>query len=107
MSLNNNGETKEISSKELSAALEAGKPFFIIDVRQPEQYLAGHLPGAVNIPLVDLWDRQSEIDPAADIVTYCNSGNSGDTARKFLLSQGFRSVRGLTGGYNGWKDFHK
>ncbi|NPV90318.1 MAG: rhodanese-like domain-containing protein [Firmicutes bacterium] len=96
-------ETGSISSEDLAAALEAGKPLVIVDVRQPEQYQAGHLPGAVNIPLVDLWDRRMELDPTKDIITYCNSGNSGGTAKNVLLSLGFRSVCNLEGGYNGWK----
>ena len=43
----------------------------VLDVRPPEEYAAGHLPGAVNIPLVELEKRLKEIDPAREVVAYC------------------------------------
>lgn len=43
----------------------------VLDVRPPEEYAAGHLPGAINIPLADLEHRLGELDPAQDVVAYC------------------------------------
>lgn len=43
----------------------------ILDVRPPDEYWAGHLPGALNIPLDQLVDRLSELDPAQEVVAYC------------------------------------
>ncbi|NPV89495.1 MAG: rhodanese-like domain-containing protein [Firmicutes bacterium] len=103
MTLNKIESTEVITPEELKEAIKEGESLVIIDVRQPEQYQVGHLPGAVNIPLINLVDRLSEFDPEKDfIITYCNGGNSGDLARKFLLSEGFNSVRNLSGGYKNW-----
>lgn len=43
----------------------------IIDVRPPEEYTAGHLPGAINVPLTDLENNLSELPPEREIVAYC------------------------------------
>ncbi len=43
----------------------------IIDVRPPEEYTAGHLPGAINVPLTDLENHLSELPPEREIVAYC------------------------------------
>jgi rhodanese-related sulfurtransferase len=43
----------------------------IIDVRPPEEYTAGHLPGAINVPLTDLDNHLSELPPEREIVAYC------------------------------------
>lgn len=43
----------------------------VLDVRPPEEYAAGHLPGAINIPLMDLQKHLHELDPSREIVAYC------------------------------------
>jgi len=47
-----------------------GGSFTLLDVRQPEEYASGHIPGAKLIPLPDLNERLSEIDPAKPTVVY-------------------------------------
>lgn len=74
----------------------------LLDVRQPEEYRSGHLPGAVFIPLPDLIDRVGELDPAKAVLAYCRSGNRSRAAAAFLLSEGFSNVYSLDGGITAW-----
>ncbi len=74
----------------------------IIDVREPDEFAAGHLPGARLIPLGQLPARTGELDPSQPIVVVCRSGNRSATATEFLLKCGFQNVRNLAGGMIAW-----
>lgn len=76
--------------------------FILLDVRQPEEYRSGHLPGAVFMPLPELIDKVGELDPAKSVVAYCRSGNRSRAAAAFLLSEGFSTVYSLDGGITAW-----
>lgn len=78
-------------------------PRVIVDVREPELFAAGHIPGAINIPWPEAKQRvPSELDPAHDIVLVCHSGPMGDELAEILDERGFTQVRNLTGGMNRW-----
>ena len=78
------------------------KEYVLLDVRQPEEYRSGHLPGAVFLPLPDLIDRVGELDPQKSVVVYCRSGNRSRAAAAFLLSEGFSDVYSMDGGLTVW-----
>ena len=59
-----------IPARELLARARDGL-VTVLDVRPREEYAAGHLPGAVNIPLAELEQRLKDLDPAQDVVAYC------------------------------------
>ncbi|RMG23466.1 MAG: MBL fold metallo-hydrolase [Armatimonadetes bacterium] len=84
-----------------SAKLACDNAEVILDVRTPLEYEAGHLPGAVNIPLGRLPDRIGELDPSKRTLVYCQSGGRSAIATSLLLQHGFRSVINLDGGYGG------
>jgi phage shock protein E len=63
-------ETMLKKPAELAAEMAAGAAPVIVDVRGPEEFRAGHLPGAVNIPLAELERRKNELDPAEPTVFY-------------------------------------
>ena len=76
----------------------------VIDVRPPEEYAAGHLPGAVNIPLAELEQRLHELDPGQEIVAYCRGPHcvlAFDAVAR-LRERGLRARR-LENGYPEWK----
>jgi rhodanese-related sulfurtransferase len=79
-----------------------GSEFIILDVRQPEEYRSGHLPGAVFIPLPDLINKVGELDHAKPIIAYCRSGNRSRAAAAFLLIYGFSKVYSMDGGITAW-----
>jgi phage shock protein E len=68
----------------------------LVDVRTPEEYQAGHLPGAVNIPVDEISARASEIGSVTrPVVTYCHSGARSARAAATLRQLGFNDVVNL------------
>jgi phage shock protein E len=78
----------------------------VLDVRTPDEFAAGHIPGAVNIPHDQLPNRLAEIAGAKnkDVVVYCRSGRRSAIAQETLSSQGFKSVKHLEGDMLKWQE---
>ena len=76
----------------------------ILDVRTPEQFAAGHLRDAKNIPLSDLGSRIGELDKQKTkaIVVVCQQGSRAEKAVKMLQKAGFDDVVSLDGGLTAW-----
>ena len=74
----------------------------IIDVRTPAEYMHGHVPGAVNIPVDLLRERLSEVPRTKDIIVYCLVGIRAYASYRILWGHGFTRVRNLSGG---WKTY--
>lgn len=97
----------EMSPYGLKALLdEKASGYQIIDVRSSEAFDAGHLPTALNIPLVDLPGMLSEIPKNKTIITYCGSITCqlAPKAALELAEKGFK-VMELHGGIKEWTDF--
>jgi rhodanese-related sulfurtransferase len=92
----------EIDVATLAGDRAAGKDVQIVDVREPNEWAAGHLPGAVLIPLAQLAQRARELDPERPVVVVCRSGNRSATATSLLIRSGFRDVKNLAGGTIAW-----
>ena len=75
----------------------------LLDVRQPNEYEAGHLPGAKLIPLPDILSRIGEIDARKATVVYCAVGGRSRIAAQMIAAQGFSDVYNLSGGFKAWK----
>ncbi len=77
----------------------------ILDVREPDEFKAGHLLNAKSIPLGKLRDRVGELERYRDkpIVVVCRSGQRSSTACALLGKQGFAQVYNLTGGVTAWQ----
>ena len=78
----------------------------LLDVRTPDEYAGGHLPGAINIPNAELADRIGELADARerDIVVYCRTGNRTEQALKVLEKAGFKRLFHLKGDYTRWSE---
>jgi len=74
----------------------------IIDVRSPEEWRRGHLPGAIHIPLALLPDRIGKLDASSPIVMQCQGGGRSAIATSLLQSRGLPDVSNLAGGYDAW-----
>lgn len=70
----------------------------LIDVREPAEYAAGSVTGAVNIPLNELPRRLGELDRQRPVVLLCRSGNRSRQAATYLAAAGFTDVINLAGG---------
>jgi len=71
---------------------------FLLDVREPNEFAAGHMPGAVNLPLSQLRDRYRELPKDRDIWISCGVGQRAYYAVRFLAQQGYRALN-LSGGF--------
>jgi rhodanese-related sulfurtransferase len=77
----------------------------ILDVRTPEEFAAGHVPGAINIPYTHLPSRISEVADAADkdIVLYCTVGVRAEQGAERLRENGFQKLLHLDGDMSAWQ----
>ena len=101
-----NEEYQEISVDQARAYMTRGreKEYLLVDVRQPDEYAQGHIPGAVLIPLGEIPQRLHELPADRDLLFYCRSGMRSRGAAIFAGSQPRFSgtVYNLTGGMLAW-----
>ena len=95
---------KSIDTEQAKAYLAAKKvdEVTILDVRQPIEYEAGHIPGAALAPLPELTDRLHRIDRTKPVMVYCASGSRSRMAAQLLSGQGFSEIFNVSGGFNAW-----
>ncbi|HXU01899.1 MAG TPA: rhodanese-like domain-containing protein [Polyangia bacterium] len=88
------GRGREIQGADARKLVAAGA--HLVDVRSPEEYARGHLPGAVNIPVQELDRRLGEVGPAdRELIVYCRSGHRSTRAAQVLREHGFTKVHNL------------
>ncbi|WP_207390487.1 FAD-dependent oxidoreductase [Rhodococcus sp. ABRD24] len=92
------GSTRTVQWHELDGLLAGGAS--LVDVRTADEFAAGAIPGAVNVPLDELRERVGEL-PAGDLIVHCQVGQRGHTAVR-LLGQLGRPAANLDGGYITW-----
>lgn len=92
--------TKLITPSQLKEELQTA---YVLDVRSPAEFVAGQIPGAVNIALEELRERIGELPKDKMIVTHCAVGYRGYLAECILRQSGFSDVRNLTGGFRAWQ----
>jgi rhodanese-related sulfurtransferase len=92
----------EITIDELAAA-RAGGLVPLVDVRQPEEYEAGHVPGAKLIPMGDVVARAGEIPTEGLVYVICQSGGRSQRAADYYRSLGIEAVS-VGGGTKAWMD---
>lgn len=74
----------------------------LIDVREPNEYEAGHILGARNIPLSQLKARLQELRPDKPVYLYCQSGIRSGRAAQLLYRKGYKDLYHLKGGFKQW-----
>jgi rhodanese-related sulfurtransferase len=75
---------------------------FVLDVRTPQEYAEGHVPGAVNVPHDQVASRLAEVPKDKDVVIYCRSGRRAALAAEVLEAQGYSRLSHLEGDMNAW-----
>jgi rhodanese-related sulfurtransferase len=91
-----------VNATELNEKLKAGKRSMVVDVRQPEEYMAGHIAGSKLIPLGDLRKRFAELPKDREIICVCASGSRSRSATKFLVDAGYNAFD-MQGGMFMWQ----
>jgi len=74
----------------------------LLDVRRKDEYDAGKISGAINIPVDEIRNRLNEIPKEKNIYIYCEAGLRGYLAQRILVQNGFNNVSNLSGGYHLW-----
>jgi rhodanese-related sulfurtransferase len=77
---------------------------FLLDVRSPEEFAQGHVPGAVNIPHDQVASRIAEVPKDKDVVLYCRSGRRTALAADVLSANGYTRLSHLEGDMNAWME---
>src|SRR5262249_36734804 len=91
---------REVGVEELEARPpEAG----LLDVREPEEYAHGHVPGTVNLPQADLATRLTEVPRDRPVYLICQGGFRSLRAAQFLRQRGFEDVVSVKGGTEAWR----
>jgi adenylyltransferase/sulfurtransferase len=103
VSTSTNNET-ETDVKELKRKIDAREDFFLLDVREPNEFQIGRIPGSTLIPLGEVPQRVSEIPRDKEIVVHCKMGGRSARAATFLRQQGYKNVKNLKGGILDWSD---
>ncbi|MBI1724082.1 MAG: molybdopterin-synthase adenylyltransferase MoeB [Candidatus Tectomicrobia bacterium] len=96
----------EITADEVKALKDKGQPIRLIDVREPDEFRAGYIPGAAHVSrgFLELKIEQVVPDRGAPIVAYCAGGVRSLFAGQVLKQMGYTDVRSMAGGYGKWKD---
>lgn len=95
---------KEISAASLNGMLEDGKNFHLIDVREDDEWLSGHISTAIHISkgLIERDIEKSIPNQNDEIVVYCSGGFRSALVAWNLQNMGYKNVASLSGGLCGW-----
>ncbi|EAH3040498.1 rhodanese-like domain-containing protein [Listeria monocytogenes] len=74
----------------------------LIDVREPNEFDAGHILGARNIPVTQMKNRTTEIRQDLPVYLYCQTAQRSNRAAIMLYKRGYKQVYQLKGGYRKW-----
>jgi rhodanese-related sulfurtransferase len=75
---------------------------YLLDVRESDEWSAGHPPGAHHVPMREIPVRLPEVPQDRDVVVVCRVGARSGQVVAFLAANGWRNVRNLTGGLEAW-----
>ncbi|MBE1485996.1 rhodanese-like domain-containing protein [Plantactinospora soyae] len=75
---------------------------YLLDVREADEWAAGHAPDAHHLPMMEVPARLAEIPADADVVVVCRSGGRSGQVVGYLMNNGWDNVRNLDGGMRQW-----
>jgi adenylyltransferase/sulfurtransferase len=94
----------ETTVVDLKKKIDARDTFFLLDVREPNEYQIGRIPGSTLIPLGEVPRRLDEIPRDKEIIVHCKMGARSARAAQFLRQHGYQRVKNLKGGILDWSD---
>jgi rhodanese-related sulfurtransferase len=97
--------TPEITATELKQRMDQGDDIQIVDVREANEVAVAKLPNSIHIPLAQVINRMSEIDPNRETVVHCKMGGRSAKAIEALQRSGFSGkLLNLKGGITAWSN---
>lgn len=96
---------QSITATELKQRLDNAEDVQIVDVREANEVAIGRIPNSIHIPLAQVLERMSEIDPSRDTVVHCKMGGRSARAIEALQRAGYAGgLSNLTGGIIAWSN---
>ena len=97
---------KETNVADVKRRRDAGEEFVLVDVREDNEWAAGHLPGAIHLGkgIIERDIEKAVPDPASKIVLYCGGGFRSALAADNLQKMGYTNVESMDGGWRGWNE---
>jgi adenylyltransferase/sulfurtransferase len=100
-----NEDPDEVTVQDMKKALDDSKlGIKVIDVREADEYEIAHVDGVPLLPLSQLQQRFTELDPNAQYYIHCKMGGRSMKALQFLRGQGFKYLKNVKGGIDAWSD---
>ena len=93
---------ENITASDLKARLDAGDRPVLLDVREPWEFDLARIDGSKLIPMSELAEHISELDPGAETVVICHHGNRSSVVTQILQGAGFERVLNLEGGLDAY-----
>ncbi len=93
---------KQLSALDLKARIERQEPLILLDVREPHEFQYARIENSVLIPLNQIPQRMTELDPVQQTVVICHHGVRSQMAAQFLIKSGFQNIANLSGGIDAW-----
>lgn len=97
------GDVEDVQPVDLQTLLKDSAQPVVVDVREPWEYQMGHVTGSKLIPLGQLAQRVSELDPEHPVAVICQSGSRSQSAAALLAQKGFKKVYNVIGGMSAWQ----
>ena len=97
------GRIKEVTPAEVAAMRERGERAIYLDVREPNEWNLGRIPGAVFLPRGHLESKVEDAAPRdARVIVYCAGGNRSALAADTMQQMGYTNVASMSGGFRQW-----
>lgn len=94
---------REVTPQQVNERLSRGEKFVLLDVREPNEWNLGRVPGAIHIPRgIMETSIEQRVPRDAEVVIYCASGNRSALAADTLQQMGYKDVSSLRGGFKDW-----
>ena len=98
-------QIREIKPAEVKALLDSKEDVVYLDVREPNEWNLGRIPGAVHLPRGNLESKlEGVVDRSRKIVVYCARGNRSALAALTMKQMGYDNVTSMAGGFQAWPD---
>jgi len=95
----------EVNSKTVSTMLQKDPKLIVLDVRTPEEYKDGHIPGAINLDIrqADTFNKLDKLNRNAKYIVYCRTNHRSGMAVDHMMQSGFKNVYQMMDGFPGWE----
>lgn len=98
-------QVREVTPAAVKAMLDANEDVVYLDVREPNEWNLGRIPGAIHLPRGNLESKlEAMLDRSKKIVVYCARGNRSALAALTMKQMGYDDVASMSGGFQAWPD---